>query len=268
MTERHLFGSSDATDSAGQPWTGRAFEPNAFAGDHGSKPPEFALAVAEWAGSDPASPERAETYTRLMATLPTTRFLIPLVAKAGDEGVTDAGLRVDKTQELSVVNVAGPNGERVLPIFSSVAAMTSWRSDARPVPADGVRCALAAVKDDCQWMVVDPGQPTSFVVRRPALRATARAAAWTSPLTDDHLRAFFAAPVGTIDGVWGVDLEDGDPLARGGDKEVTVRVTLAPGLTRDRVMDVMTKLSDAWTAAVDVTERIDSMQIVVVSGAS
>jgi hypothetical protein len=34
-------------DSAGQSWSGRAFEPNAFAADDGSTPPAFAEAILD-----------------------------------------------------------------------------------------------------------------------------------------------------------------------------------------------------------------------------
>ena len=74
----------------------------------------------------------------------TCRFLIPLVAVAGETGLTDDGHVVDKTQELSIITVAGPDGRAVLPVFSSVDTMRHWRPDARPVPADAVRVALAA----------------------------------------------------------------------------------------------------------------------------
>lgn len=261
---RHLFGSSDAADSAGQPWEGRVFEPNAFAGDDGTMPESFADSLRDWAEADPATPARAEAFTRLINTLPTTRFLIPLVAETGDEGTTEAGLRVDKTQELSVVNVAGPGGEKVLPVFSNVAALTQWRQDARPVPVDGVRCALAAVQDECQWIVIDPGQSASFVVRGPALRSMALGEQWVSPLCDERVLAVFTKSADASDEVQKIELEDGDPFSRGADKEITVRVTLAPGLNQDEVMNLMSRLSAAWSEASEVARGIESMQILVV----
>src|SRR5690606_14137168 len=88
------------------------------------------------------------------------RLLIPLVAEAGDEGVNDRGVRVDKTQELSIVTVGGPDGRAVLPVFSSVATMAAWNDAARPVPADGRRVALAAASEGTDLVVIDPTSRT------------------------------------------------------------------------------------------------------------
>ena len=87
------------------------------------------------------------------------------------------GLAVDKTQELSIVTVAAPDGRRVLPVFTSVAAMSRWDAAARPVPADGVRTAVAASADDTDLIVIDPGSETEFVLRRPAVWAIAQGVA-------------------------------------------------------------------------------------------
>ncbi len=102
------------------------------------------------------------------------RLLIPLVAEKGDHGIGAHGLEVDKTQELSIVTVAAPDGRRVLPVFTSVEAMGRWDAAARPVPADGARTALAAAADDTELIVIDPGSATEFVMRRPAVWAIAQ----------------------------------------------------------------------------------------------
>ena len=64
------------------------------------------------------------------------RLLIPLVARLGEEGVGETGLKVDKSAELSIITVAGPDGRTVMPVFTSVAAMGRWNPAARPVPAE------------------------------------------------------------------------------------------------------------------------------------
>src|SRR5690554_3768347 len=96
-------------DSAGQTWQGRSFSANTFGSDDGSAPAELLATIEQFrAGRIPA--------TEVVAALARVRVLIPLLAEAGDMGFTDAGLRVDKTQELSIVTVAGPDGRKVLPV--------------------------------------------------------------------------------------------------------------------------------------------------------
>ena len=54
------------------------------------------------------------------------------IAKAGETGTTADGLTVDKTQELSIVTVTGPDGRAVRPVFSSVDAMKTWNPETEP----------------------------------------------------------------------------------------------------------------------------------------
>lgn len=113
----HMFGSSDQADSAGQPWQGRSFEANAFADDDGSAPAAFTAVMADFRSHDYLSDERARAHARAIDVIATSRLLAPLVAEAGDIGFTEDGLKVDKTQELSLVYVAGPNGRKRCPSF-------------------------------------------------------------------------------------------------------------------------------------------------------
>ena len=167
-------------DSAGQPWEGRRFEANPSAADDGSAPPAYLSAHAAL---------RAGTMTlrEVVDVVRECRFLIPLVAVEG-EGETqlsDTGMRVDGSQELSIITVSGPDGRAILPVFSSVEAMTHWRADARPVPADAVRVALAAASENTDRMVIDPRAETELVLPRPAVWAIAQQAPWVPAVEDD-----------------------------------------------------------------------------------
>lgn len=95
-------------DSAGVPWEGRRFEQNPHSGDDGSADPALLAALTAFRAGEGDAVAVVDAYR-------TARLLIPLVAEKGDEGVGPTGLRVDKTQELSIVTVAGPDGRRVLP---------------------------------------------------------------------------------------------------------------------------------------------------------
>src|SRR5690606_19785486 len=123
------------------------------------------------------------------------RLLIPLVAELGEEGINDAGKRVDKSQELSIVTVAGPDGRAVLPVFSSVETMGAWNPQARPVPAEGTRVALAAAHEQTDLVVLDAGSPTEFVLRRPAVWAIARQEPWMPAVESPEVAAEFESSV-------------------------------------------------------------------------
>lgn len=263
----HLFGSSDAADSAGQPWAGRSFDENPWAGDDGTTPVIYAQAIAALrALSEDALVERAQAQQGVVDAIRLSRFLIPLLTEAGDVGFTDAGLKVDKTQELAIVTVAGPSGQRVLPVFSSAAAMAAWNPDARPVPAEGRRVALAAAADDAQWVVIDPTSDTEFVVRRPAVEAIAKGEPWVPSPIDPSIDAAMINSVAGEFRIRDIALLVGDPDARGLSEELVVQVTLAPNLMQQQLDDVVRTLMQRWSENPALGEKIDSLKIQLVAG--
>ena len=156
-----------AADSAGQPWAGRTFEPNRYADDDGTAPPAVAAALAAFAAG-------TADEVAVVDALRGTRVLIPLVAALGEAGRNDAGVTVDKSADLSIVTVAGPDGRTVLPVFTSAAAMSAWNPAARPVPVDLRTAALAAADERTELIVLDAGSETEFGLRRPAVWALAQ----------------------------------------------------------------------------------------------
>ncbi|MGO2658913.1 SseB family protein [Mycetocola reblochoni] len=246
--------SSGAADSAGQPWAGRRFEPSAFASDDGTAPVALATAIAAFRDGS-AGPEPVVEAFR------DARLLIPLLAAAGDLGRTEEGLTVDKTQELSIVTVTAPDGRRVLPVFSSVAAMAAWRPDARPVPADGVRVALAAAGDGTDLVVLDPTSESEFGLRRPMVWAIAQGHAWTAPWGDRRVADAVQASVGDEPAVVRVALHAGDPDARLVGAEVEVRLWLRDGLGRDAVDGLVARLSARWAENEVIASAVDSLAV-------
>jgi hypothetical protein len=266
--DRHKFGSTDAADSAGQPWAGRHFEPNAHAADDGRADPAVVAALTHFRSLDLTDPARASAQSAVIDAIAASRLLVPLIAEAGDTGIGPNGLVVDKTQELALITVAGPAGQKVMPAFTSVAAMTAWRADARPVPVDARRAALAAVAEGINWIVLDPASPTEFVMRRPVVVAIAQGIAWTPSHVDDELRSVFEKSLAVDSSVRSIRMVAGDPDSRGVTDDVILQVELAPGLEQDDVMRVLTALSRAWsgesTGESIIAERIDSMKIQVI----
>ncbi|WP_308799917.1 SseB family protein [Agromyces silvae] len=264
-------GSSDPgrplADSAGQPWAGRSFQANPHAADDGRMPADLADALERFRAGEAGQSEVVHAFAG-------ARLLIPLVAELG-AGADDAGdapgahgLRVDKSQELSIVTVAGPDGRKVLPVFGSVEAMGRWNPLARPVPADGVRVALAAADDGTDLVVLDPGSPTEFVLRRPAVWAVARSHPWQPPFEAAEVAAAFERSIGSELAVLGVELLAGDPYARLAGPELVVRLTLVAGLTRTELDATTARLARRWAEDDRIATGVDSLVVKLVGGAA
>lgn len=261
----HMYGSSDHADSAGRPWEGREFDQNPFAGDDGTMPLHLAHALSEFREVPSDSYDKANLHVALIDEVRTSRFLIPLIAEAGDYGVNDAGLVVEKTQELAIVTVAGPSGQKVLPLFSSVQAMQAWNPKARPIPMESRRAALGAVADGDSWIVVDPKSPTEFVMRRPTVEALAKAEAWVPNHIDPALQEIFDASIADEPIVEAIRLVAGDPDARGQGEELVVQILLPPSLTKDDVDLVIQSLSTKWAKEEIISQRVDSMRLQLIA---
>jgi hypothetical protein len=247
-------------DSAGVPWEGRSFEANRHAADDGSADPDLLAALRAAASGDGDEREVVASYRR-------ARLLIPLVAEKGDSGVGAHGLAVDKTQELSIVTVAAPDGRAVLPVFTSVDAMRRWDAAARPVPADGVRTALAAADDDTDLIVIDPGSDTEFVLRRPAVWAIGQGIEWEpSHLSAEVYRGLQESIAGEL-AVLDLAVAPGDPTHRLRGPELVVHLQLIAGLAQDELDAVLQRLARRWATDDRVAVLVDSLTVKLHRGA-
>jgi len=256
--------SAQAADSAGVPWAGRSFEPNPHAADDGRAPEGLADVIRRFRVGEAGQGDVVAEFAR-------SRLLIPLLAELGDGGaeIGAHGLAVDKSQELSIVTVAGPDGRRVLPVFASVEAMSRWNPAARPVPADGVRVALAAADDGTDLVVLDPGsEEGEFVVRRPAVWAVAQSKPWQPPFESASVDAAFRASIERELAVLGVSLHAGDPDARLAGPELVVHLDLVAGLTREELDATTARLAHRWAADDRIALAVDSLTVRLVGGAS
>lgn len=241
-------------DSAGVPWEGRGFQANPHSGDDGSADPAVLAALL-------AFREGTGDQTAVVDAYRSARLLIPLVAEKGDEGVGAHGLPVDKTQELSIVTVAAPDGRRVLPVFTSVEAMRRWDASARPVPADGARTAVAASSDDTDLIVIDPGSPTEFVIRRPAVWAIAQGQPWEPSFASPEVFAGLQESIGGELAVIDLAVEPGDPEARLRGPELVVRLELIHGLEKAELDAVLSRLATRWAADHRIAVLVDSLTV-------
>ncbi|WP_420111946.1 SseB family protein [Pseudactinotalea sp.] len=151
---------------------GRALPPTSlFAGDDGSPPPALAAALAL------AGPQ--ERLEAVVEALRTERVLVPVVARLDEmDQPGEHGIAGEKSAHAAMVTVAAPDGRAVMPVFSSMTAMQRWRAEARPVPTEGRRAALAAGTEADGVLVLDPGSEHAVQVPRPAVRAIALGEPW------------------------------------------------------------------------------------------
>ncbi|MBX3087553.1 MAG: SseB family protein [Cryobacterium sp.] len=250
-----------SADSAGQPWAGRQFEVNRFPNDDGTAPPELIEAVSGFQNRVIGISEVARVFAL-------SRVLVPLLTVLGEEGRTAEGKRVDKSQELSVVNVEAPDGRRALPVFSSVAAMSKWNPKARPVAIEGSRVAFSAVEEGTELVILDPMSETEIALRRPALWAIAQEEEWTPSFESIEVAEAFAASVSSESGrILEVQLSAGDPTARLTGAELQVSLVLAPGLEQSETAELLKRLTSRWAADRLITESVDSISVRVASPA-
>jgi len=254
MSPRADDASSSAGDSAGVPWEGRRFEDNPHAGDDGSADPALLDALLRFRAGE-------GSQTEVVDALRTARVLIPLIAEKGEEGVAPSGLTVDKTQELSIVTVAAPDGRRVQPVFSSVTAMAAWDAAARPIPVDAVRVALSASAEDTDLIVLDPTAETEFVVRRPAVWAIAQGIAWEPSFHSPEVFAALQESVAPELAVIDVAVAPGDPDARLRGPELVVVLELMDGLERAALDAVLARLAQRWAADDRIAVLADSLTV-------
>ena len=245
---------SPVTDSAGVPWEGRQFEHGPASDDDGSAPAALALALELFTRGEVGQAEVVDAVRD-------SRLLIPLVAHLAETAIGSHGYGVDKSAELSIVTVAGPDGRNVMPVFSSTDAMRLWKPLARPVPADAMRVALAAASEGTELVVLDPTSPTEFVIRRPALWAIAQSQPWIPSYLDAGIFDEVRDSVRSEPAVASVSLEPGDAHARLAGPELVVHLALVPGLDRADLDALIMRLQSRWTASEPIAARVDSLAV-------
>lgn len=247
-------------DSAGVPWEGRSFQENPHAADDGSADPALLAALTRFRAGTGSQTEVVDAFR-------SARVLIPLIAEKGDGGIGPLGLPVDKTQELSIVTVAAPDGRRVQPVFSSVEAMATWDPSARPIPVEAVRAALAVSAGETDLIVLDPASATEFVIRRPAVWAIAQDQPWEPSFHSPEVYAGLQASVATELAVIDVAVAPGDPDARMRGPELIVELELVAGLEREALDAVLARLAQRWAADDRIAVLVDSLTVKLRAGA-
>ena len=246
--------SNRFSDSAGTPWSGRAFDVNNFAGDDGSAPAALISAIAKFHSGEALAEDVVDAIRE-------SRLLIPLLADLGESEIGSHGQKVDKSAELSIVTVATPDDQNGLPVFSSVAAMQKWNPIARPVPADARRVALAAAAEGNTRIILDPENETEFAVRRPAIAAIAQELTWVHPARNLQVFEELSSIVAQFDSFLKLELQDCDATARLHSAELLLVMTLVPGLDQESVADLMQNFAIKLGESELVAEHVDSLRV-------
>ena len=137
-----------------------------FADDIGSADPALAQALSAYA-------QGVATGSDVLEALVATRVLVPVVAVLEKSETTADGHRVDKESSMATVTVRRPDGGTSLLGFTSVASLTAWRGDARPVPVPARQAAQAALAEGADTLLLDVAGPSPFAVGGGELRILA-----------------------------------------------------------------------------------------------
>jgi hypothetical protein len=242
-------------DSAGVPWEGRAFSENPFANDDGSARPELLNAIHEFHETGDAS--------KVFSEFSKSRLLIPLLADIGESEEGAHGQTVDKSADLSIVNVETPDGQVGLPVFSSVEAMQRWNGTARPVPSDAIRVALAAASEGTTRIILDPGSETEFAFRRAAIAAMAQQQNWMPPHLSPEVVSEFENGVAAEGAIAKVLVSSLDPQSRLAEPEVKVELQVVAGLSKEQLEEILHRVTQIWAASDVISSSVDSMALVV-----
>jgi hypothetical protein len=237
-------GVSKFTDSAGVPWAGRSFDINPYSGDNGEADPQLIATLSKFRSGEVSAEE-------VLKALGQARLLIPLIANLGESEEGAHGHQVDKSADLSIVTVLTPDSQRALPVFSSVAAMNLWNPEARPVPNDGRKVALAAASEGNTRLVLDPMSETEFVVRRPGIACIAQDLPWLVPANNPEVVEIINSVLADIGQVESFTLVEGDPTCKLLGQELLVVLYLEPGLTED----ALKSLEEDFFARISSSER-------------
>lgn len=250
--------SSRLTDSAGVPWKGRSFEQNSFASDDGSAPSDLVNAIKSFQAG-----ESGADY--VVDIIRTSRLLVPLVAHLGESELGAHDVLVDKSAELAIVTVKSPDEQDALVVFSSVQAMAAWNPSARPVPTDAVRVALAAASQIATRVVLDPGSPTEFVLRRPVIAKIAQRLPWLPPEQNTQVREVIERSFETESEITDFELATGDPTARLTGPELLIKIRIVSGLDPEKVRALIERVSQRWSGSESFASSVDSVSVKLVS---
>ena len=191
-----------------------------------------------------AEPATPEVEAALMTLVARSRWLVAVVAVASDAGADTA-----------LVTLTAPDGQRALPVFSSVNALAAWDPAARPVPVPADRAAEAAVSEGCDVLVVDVGSPHATVLRPSMVWALAQRREWVPAYRDPFVEQSVARAVSAEPDVRRHALEAGQP----GTGALVVVLGLRPGLDAPDVQALASRVGERLATDGELRARVDDL---------
>ncbi len=222
-----------------------------FAEDDGSADARLAQALIRFtSGRAPLS--------ELVDALAYARVLVPVLADGEQRIVGKHGLEQDHVASTGVVALQIPDGRAALPVFTDTEAMKVWNADARPIPAEGPRAALAAAAEGWSVMVLNPAQE-SVLIPRPAVWALGKGETWRPAVVDGvvsaEVREAVEQAVSLDDTVRGVE------AVQGRNAEIAIVVSLVAGLDRAALDEAVGRVQRDLAASEVIADRVDGLEL-------
>jgi hypothetical protein len=263
-----------SSDSGGVPWSGRELTGTGFEGDTGGADPDLLAALAN-----------PQDEIALMKALTRARLLVPIVAlppdphgsahrrptrdshthdsHTHDSHTHDSHTHDSHTDEgstdMAVVTLTAPDGQRVFPVFSSVAALSAWDATARPSPVTSARAAQGAVSERCDVMLLDCGSDHEQVLRPSMVWALAQQREWLPAHTDPFVTGTFERATADEDDVLECVLET-DPAEP---SILRVALGLRGGLDAKQVQALATRIGERIATDGEARARIDGIAFTI-----
>jgi len=191
----------------------------------------------------------------VMRALHGARLLVPIVAEPV-ETATQAGLSVDKQTDMAAVTLLAPDGERALPVFTSLDSLAAWDPAARPVPVTSGRAGQAAVSERCDVIVIDVAGPTTFALRPSMVWSLAQEREWLAPHVDPFVATAVSRALAGEEAVRSSRVEEGTPAGRG---ILGVALELRTGLEPAEVQQIATRVGERLATDGELRARIDGL---------
>lgn len=255
----HLRGAlGGPADSAGVPWGGRELHSNPFAGDTGEADP----ALLEALRSVAAAPLDPQLHRAVLTALRGARLYAPILPTVLQQSVDERGLIHDNASEMAMVRLAAGDGREATPAFTDIPALTAWHDQARPVPIEAERLGAAAVEEGAQLVVIDPGTPHTFLLRRPALWAFLQDLPWQPAWADAAVAGALQTAVQGFDWIRGAGMGPATQSVHAGGTEVRIELRIAQQPSPEQAAE----LQRALAASVDLVDRVDSLTLSFTQG--
>lgn len=156
---------SDAAPAGREPTNqSRTLTPSPFPGDDGTADPQVRQDLGTALSGKP------EDYLGAIATLCSSRLLVPVTATATAEAAVHAGgsvdrlLTVDKEADMAVVMLQAADGRRAMLGFTGMDSLGTWDASARPVPVTVDTVARTARQEGAAAVIVDIEGPHPLVL--------------------------------------------------------------------------------------------------------